>query len=63
MRRPRTIVPRSKKLQTAAAEERCKHSGATVEIWAMDEHRIGLKPISVGARPIALAIIVSSGSM
>ena len=53
-------MPRSKKLQTAAAEERRKHPGATVEIWAMDEHRIGLKPITrgvwapIGERPIAL---------
>src|SRR5271157_1056603 len=58
--RPRRIVPRSKKLQTAAAEERRKHPGATVEVWAMDEHRIGLKPITrgvwapIGERPIAL---------
>ena len=35
-------------------------SGATVEIWAMDEHRIGLKPITRGVwapkgeRPLAL---------
>ena len=34
--------------------------GATVEVWAMDEHRIGLKPITrgvwapIGERPIAL---------
>ena len=53
-------MPRSKKLQTAAAEERRKHPGATVEVWAMDEHRIGLKPITrgvwapIGERPIAL---------
>jgi DDE superfamily endonuclease len=53
-------VSRSKKLQTAAAEERRKHPGATVEVWAMDEHRIGLKPITrgvwapIGERPIAL---------
>jgi len=49
-----------KKLKTAADEEQRKHPGATVEIWAMDEHRIGLKPIvrgvwaPVGERPIAL---------
>jgi hypothetical protein len=36
------------------------HPGASVEVWAMDEHRIGLKPIvrgvwaPVGERPIAL---------
>jgi hypothetical protein len=31
-----------------AAEERRKHPGATIEIWGMDEHRIGLKPITRG---------------
>ncbi len=40
--------------------EQRRHPDATVEIWAMDEHRIGLKPIvrgvwaPVGERPIAL---------
>src|SRR5215831_290856 len=54
------IAVRSKKLEAAADEERCKHPGASVEIWTMDEHRIGLKPIvrgvwaPVGERPIAL---------
>ena len=49
-----------KKLEAAAHEEQRKHPDATVEIWAMDEHRIGLKPIvrsvwaPVGERPIAL---------
>lgn len=49
-----------KKLQDAAAEEQRGHPGAAVEIWAMDEHRIGLKPITRGVwapkgeRPIAL---------
>jgi len=49
-----------KKLEAAADEEQRKHPDATVEIWAMDEHRIGLKPIvrgvwaPVGERPIAL---------
>jgi hypothetical protein len=41
----------------AAEEEQRRHPDATVEIWAMDEHRIGLKPIvraPVGERPIAL---------
>ena len=43
-----------------AAEERRKHPGAAIEIWGMDEHRIGLKPITrgvwapIGERPIAL---------
>src|SRR5271167_695007 len=49
-----------KKLRTAVAEERRKYPGATIELWAMDEHRIGLKPITrgvwapIGERPIAL---------
>ena len=48
------------KVHVTAAEERRKHPGATVEVWAMDEHRIGLKPITrgvwapIGERPIAL---------
>ena len=48
------------KKQTAAAEEQRRHPDATVEIWATDEHRIGLKPITrgvwapIGVRPIAL---------
>ena len=60
MRRAKRIVPRSKKLEAAVDEERYEHPGASVEIWAMDEHRIGLKPIvrgvwaPVGERPIAL---------
>jgi hypothetical protein len=43
-----------------AAEERRKYPGAAIEIWGMDEHRIGLKPITrgvwapIGERPIAL---------
>jgi DDE superfamily endonuclease len=43
----------------AAAQERQKHPDATIEIWATDEHRIGLKPITrgvwapIGERPIA----------
>jgi hypothetical protein len=54
------IVLRSKKLAAAADEEQRKHPAATVEIWAMVEHRIGLKPIvrgvwaPVGERPTAL---------
>ena len=49
-----------KKLAEAAADEKRKHPAATVEIWATDEHRIGLKPITrgiwarKGERPIAL---------
>jgi len=54
------IVLRSKKLVAAAEKEQRRHPDAAVEIWAMDEHRIGLKPIvrgvwaPVGERPIAL---------
>jgi hypothetical protein len=50
---------RAKKLQDVAAEEKLKHPEAVIEIWAMDEHRIGLKPIMrriwapKGERPIA----------
>jgi hypothetical protein len=50
----------SKKLAAAVDEEQRQHPGASVEIWAMDEHRIGLKPIvrgvwaPIGERPIAL---------
>lgn len=42
--------------QRAVADE---HPGAEVEIWASDEHRIGLKPITrgvwapIGKRPVA----------
>jgi hypothetical protein len=53
-------APSQKKLQRAVAEEKPKHPGASVELWAMDEHRLGLKPITrgvwapIGERPIAL---------
>jgi hypothetical protein len=74
-RRATRIDLRSKKLEAAAYEEQRQHPDATVEIcasaeplvrgstlkiWAMDEHRIGLKAIMrgvwapVGERPIAL---------
>ena len=49
-----------KKMEDAAAEEQCQHPDAEVEIWAMVEHRLGLKPIvrgmraPIGARPVAL---------
>jgi DDE superfamily endonuclease len=42
------------------AEERAKHPDKPIEVWATDEHRIGLKPIirrvwaPKGQRPIAL---------
>jgi transposase len=34
-----------KKLPTVIAEVRAQHPGATVEVWAMDEHTVGLKPV------------------
>jgi transposase len=49
-----------KKLEQAVAEERAQHPDTPVEVWATDEHRIGLKPIlrrvwaPKGQRPIAL---------
>jgi hypothetical protein len=48
-----------KKLDRAVKAERLKHPQATVEIWTVDEHRIGLKPLvrriwaPKGERPIA----------
>ena len=41
-----------KKLETAVADEQRQHPDAEVELWAMDEHRLGLKP----------TIIASNGS-
>src|SRR3954447_2150663 len=49
-----------KKLEQAVAEERAQPPDTPIEVWATDEHRIGLKPISrrvwapKGQRPIAL---------
>jgi transposase len=49
-----------KKLEQAVAEARAQHPDKAVEVWATDEHRIGLKPIirrvwaPKGQRPIAL---------
>ena len=49
-----------KKLEQAVTEARAKHPDKPVEVWATDEHRIGLKPIlrrvwaPKGERPIAL---------
>src|SRR4051794_7302652 len=51
---------RSKKLEQAVAEARAQHPDTPIEVWATDEHRIGLKPIirrvwaPKGQRPIAL---------
>src|SRR5512133_1335889 len=66
--RARAILPRprprsgrrSKKLEQAVAEARAQHPDKPIEVWATDEHRIGLKPIlrrvwaPKGQRPIAL---------
>src|SRR3954467_14045050 len=49
-----------KKAAAVVAEEAAKHPDKPVEVWATDEHRIGLKPIirrgwaPKGQRPIAL---------
>jgi len=49
-----------KKLADAVAEEAAKHPGTLVEVFATDEHRLGLKPVTrrvwapVGERPVAL---------
>src|SRR5215212_7143795 len=49
-----------KKLEQAVAEARAQHPDKPVEVWATDEHRIGLKPIlrrvwvPQGERPIGL---------
>jgi transposase len=48
------------KLEQAVAEARAQYPDKAVEVWATDEHRIGLKPIlrrvwaPQGERPIAL---------
>jgi transposase len=47
-------------LDAAVAEARAAHPDRPVEVWAEDEHRLGLKPIRrrvwapIGQRPIAL---------
>ncbi|HET6522361.1 MAG TPA: IS630 family transposase, partial [Geminicoccaceae bacterium] len=51
----------SKSLSATVAEERARHPGRPVEVWAFDEHRAGLKPVlrrvwaKEGRRPIATA--------
>jgi len=48
-----------KKLTDAVIEEAAKHPGKPIEVFATDEHRIGLKPVTrrvwapIGKRPIA----------
>jgi transposase len=47
-------------LEAAVAQARAAHPDRPVEVWAADEHRLGLKPIRrrvwapVGQRPVAL---------
>jgi hypothetical protein len=49
-----------KKLSDVAAEEARDHPDQPVEVWASDEHRLGLKPVRsrvwapIGERPLAL---------
>ena len=48
----------SQKLPERVKELQQKHPDATIEVWAFDEHRVGLKPIirriwaPIGERPI-----------
>jgi hypothetical protein len=48
-----------KNLEDAAAEEAAKHPERPVEVFASDEHRLGLKPVTrrvwapIGKRPVA----------
>ena len=63
-RHPASATPEEreafKKSWGAVAEARAQHPDTPVEVWATDEHRIGLKPIlrrvwaPKGQRPIAL---------
>jgi transposase len=60
---PKSATPEEaaalKKLADAVAEEAAKHPGKKVEVFATDEHRLGLKPVTrrvwapIGERPIA----------
>jgi len=42
---PRRARRLEKKLETKVAAVHEAHPGAAVEVWASDEHRIGLKPL------------------
>jgi transposase len=65
IQKPRPKNPKSAspeeaaKLSDALAEEAAKHPGKKIEVFAADEHRIGLKPVTrrvwapIGERPIA----------
>jgi hypothetical protein len=50
----------SKRVTEAVTEERARHPGAAVELWAFDEPRAGLKPVlrrvwaKRGRRPVAV---------
>src|SRR3954470_19218703 len=56
----RRSARRLKKLEQAVAGARAQHPKKPIEVWATDEHRLGLKPIirrvwaPKGQRPIAL---------
>ena len=58
-RRPRNRRP-LRGLEAAVAEAKAAHPDRPVEVWAEDEHRLGLKPVRrrawapVGRRPVAL---------
>jgi hypothetical protein len=51
---------RQRGLEAAVARARAAHPDRPVEVWAADEHRLGLKPIRrrvwapIGQRPVAL---------
>ncbi|MCI0466676.1 MAG: hypothetical protein L0Y57_06675 [Beijerinckiaceae bacterium] len=38
--------PRPKNPKSATSEEAAKHPGKSVEVFATDEHRLGLKPVT-----------------
>ncbi len=44
-RRPPRNAPPGKNLASALGAIQTAHPDATVEVWAMDEHRVGLQPI------------------
>jgi hypothetical protein len=54
---------RSKKLTAAADEEQREHPAASVEIWAMDENRIGLTLSARNCSSSFLRIIKTTASL
>ena len=56
---PEEAAALQKKLSDAVTEETAKHPERSVEVFASDEHRLGLKPVTrrvrapIGERPIA----------